>query len=246
MPGARFFPDARLNFAENLLRYHDDQPALVFRNERGLRRQLSYRRAARRGRAHRRWPARRRASVAGDRVAGFLPNLPGSRHRHAGHRQPAERSGPRARRTSACTACSIASGRSRRRCCSRADGYFYAGKRSIPCRRWRRCWRKLAAVERVVVSPVRSRARRCSRRSAPRPHAPRSGRLRHARRTGCRFARCPSTIRSTSCIPPARRASRSASCTAPAARCCSTRRSICCTPTSSAATGCSTSRPAAG
>src|SRR5262249_7580834 len=34
MPGARFFRDSRLNFAENLLRYADDEPALVFRNER--------------------------------------------------------------------------------------------------------------------------------------------------------------------------------------------------------------------
>src|ERR1700761_8895875 len=32
MPGARFFPSARLNYAENLLRYGDDVPALVFRN----------------------------------------------------------------------------------------------------------------------------------------------------------------------------------------------------------------------
>ena len=35
MPGARFFPNARLNFAENLLKFDDEQPALVFRNERG-------------------------------------------------------------------------------------------------------------------------------------------------------------------------------------------------------------------
>jgi acetoacetyl-CoA synthetase len=43
MPGARFFSGARLNFAENLLRYRDSYPALVFRNERGARRELSYR-----------------------------------------------------------------------------------------------------------------------------------------------------------------------------------------------------------
>src|SRR5512146_514015 len=30
MPGARFFPSAQLNFAENLLRYRDDQPAILF------------------------------------------------------------------------------------------------------------------------------------------------------------------------------------------------------------------------
>ena len=33
MPGARFFPDARLNYAENLLRKNDDSDALVFRGE---------------------------------------------------------------------------------------------------------------------------------------------------------------------------------------------------------------------
>jgi len=42
-PGACFFPNARLNFAENLLRYSDDQPALVFRNERDARREITYR-----------------------------------------------------------------------------------------------------------------------------------------------------------------------------------------------------------
>src|SRR5690242_18989769 len=43
MPGARFFPEARLNFAQNLLRFADERPALIFRNERGARRGLSYR-----------------------------------------------------------------------------------------------------------------------------------------------------------------------------------------------------------
>src|SRR5215469_11169232 len=43
MPGARFFPNARLSFAENLLRYRDEQPAIVFRSESGERRELSYR-----------------------------------------------------------------------------------------------------------------------------------------------------------------------------------------------------------
>ena len=43
MPGARFFPNARLNYAENLLRYRDEHLAAVFTNERGMRRTLSYR-----------------------------------------------------------------------------------------------------------------------------------------------------------------------------------------------------------
>ena len=42
-PGARWFPQARLNFAENLLRYRDDRIALVSLLENGERRQLSYR-----------------------------------------------------------------------------------------------------------------------------------------------------------------------------------------------------------
>ena len=33
MPGAEWFPGARLNFAENLLRYRDDQVALIFKGE---------------------------------------------------------------------------------------------------------------------------------------------------------------------------------------------------------------------
>ena len=41
-PGARWFPDARLNFAENLLRRRDDHTALVSLLENGQRRSVSY------------------------------------------------------------------------------------------------------------------------------------------------------------------------------------------------------------
>jgi acetoacetyl-CoA synthetase len=73
--GPTWFRGARLNFAENLLRYGDDRDALIGRNERGRGRVLSY--------------AQLRAEVAsvaaamaeigvgpGDRVAGFVPNIP--------------------------------------------------------------------------------------------------------------------------------------------------------------------------
>ena len=75
MPGARFFPQARLNFAHNLLRHRDERIALIFANERGARRALSYRQL---GEEVARIAAGLRASGvgAGDRVAGFLPNLP--------------------------------------------------------------------------------------------------------------------------------------------------------------------------
>jgi acetoacetyl-CoA synthetase len=75
MPGARFFPQASLNFAANLLKFGDDRPALVFRNERGARRTLSYREL--RAEVARIADGLRSAGVvSGDRVAGFLPNLP--------------------------------------------------------------------------------------------------------------------------------------------------------------------------
>ncbi|MGH8865812.1 MAG: acetyl-coenzyme A synthetase N-terminal domain-containing protein, partial [Burkholderiales bacterium] len=42
MPGARWFPGTKLNFSENLLRGPDYEPALIFRNERGTRRELNW------------------------------------------------------------------------------------------------------------------------------------------------------------------------------------------------------------
>src|SRR5476651_311965 len=75
MPGAHFFPGARLNFAENLLRYRDAHPALVFRNERGARRELSYRQLY--AEVARIAAGLKAAGVGpGDRVAAFMPNLP--------------------------------------------------------------------------------------------------------------------------------------------------------------------------
>ncbi|MGH7510675.1 MAG: acetoacetate--CoA ligase [Gemmatimonadales bacterium] len=73
--GPRWFPGARLNFAENLLRYSDDHPALVFSNELGRVSQVSY--AELGEEVARASAALRREGVSpGDRVAGFLPNLP--------------------------------------------------------------------------------------------------------------------------------------------------------------------------
>ena len=73
--GPRWFPGARLNFAENLLRYSDERDAIVFWNERGRERRLSH--------ADLRHEVAAAAAGlaalgvgAGDRVAGFLPNLP--------------------------------------------------------------------------------------------------------------------------------------------------------------------------
>jgi len=72
-PGARWFPDARLNFAENLLRRRDDHAALVSLLENGTRRELSY--AALHAQVAQLACSLRALGVeAGDRVAGFMPN----------------------------------------------------------------------------------------------------------------------------------------------------------------------------
>jgi acetoacetyl-CoA synthetase len=75
MPGAHWFPDASLNFAENLLRHRDDHDAIVFESETGATRSLSYAELYRQVAATA--AAMRSAGIRkGDRVAGFMPNLP--------------------------------------------------------------------------------------------------------------------------------------------------------------------------
>ncbi len=78
MPGAKWFPDARLNFAENLLtrRAHDDAgDALVFRGEDKLARRVSHAELV--AASSRVATALQAQGVrAGDRVAAYLPNMP--------------------------------------------------------------------------------------------------------------------------------------------------------------------------
>jgi acetoacetyl-CoA synthetase len=75
MPGAKWFPEAKLNFAANLLRRRDDSDALVFWGEDKSRRRMShgqlYLDVARLAAA-----LRSLGVVAGDRVAAYMPNLP--------------------------------------------------------------------------------------------------------------------------------------------------------------------------
>ena len=77
MPGARWFPGVRLNFAQNLLRHKDDRIALIARNEFGNNRQLTY--ADLHDQVGKLAEALRSSGVGvGDRVAGFMPNIPGT------------------------------------------------------------------------------------------------------------------------------------------------------------------------
>ena len=75
MPGAKWFPDARLNFAENLLRNRGDGEAMVFNGEGMVSRRLSFDEVY------------DQVSLLvqileilgvgeGDRVCGYLPNMP--------------------------------------------------------------------------------------------------------------------------------------------------------------------------
>jgi len=75
MPGVRWYPDARLNFAENLLRRDDDAPAIVFHGEDRVVRELSFAELAAQVAALA--AALKGMGVEpGDRVAGYLPNMP--------------------------------------------------------------------------------------------------------------------------------------------------------------------------
>ena len=77
MPGARWFIDARLNFAENLLRHRDDQIALTFKGEARDSVRMTYRQLY--SEVARVAISLKEAGVlVGDRVVGFMPNMPQS------------------------------------------------------------------------------------------------------------------------------------------------------------------------
>jgi acetoacetyl-CoA synthetase len=151
MPGARFFPGAQLSFAANLLRFDDDQPALVFRNERGARRALSYHELH--GEVARVAAGLADAGVGtGDRVAGYLPNMPeaiiamlataslgaiwSSCSPDFGVHGVLDRFGQIAPKV-----------------LFTADGYFYAGKKLDSLEPMAQVLAQLPAVERVIVVP---------------------------------------------------------------------------------------------
>lgn len=71
---SKWFVGARLNFAENLLRYRDDRIALVFKGETGVTKRITYAQlydlVARMAKSLRDFGV-----TSGDRVAGFMPNM---------------------------------------------------------------------------------------------------------------------------------------------------------------------------
>ncbi|HXV07396.1 MAG TPA: acetoacetate--CoA ligase [Burkholderiales bacterium] len=151
MPGAAWFPRARLNFAENLLRRRDDDAALVFWSEDKVRRKLSfnelYDQVSRTGQA-----LRALGVSPGDRVAGFLPNMPeamiamlatastgaiwSSCSPDFGVQGVLDRFGQIAPKVLFCV-----------------DGYHYAGKSHDTLARIGEIARQLPSLQRVVVVP---------------------------------------------------------------------------------------------
>ncbi len=151
MPGANWFPGVKLNFAENLLQHRDMYPALIFHNERGARRMLTYRDLHEQVSGLVR--ALREAGVEpGDRVAAYMPNLPEtvlvmlattaigaiftSCSMDFGTAAALDRFGP-----------------VQPKILFAADGYFYAGK-TIDCLdRVRDLQHRLEGLERTVIVP---------------------------------------------------------------------------------------------
>src|SRR6185503_6623943 len=73
--GPRWFEGARLNYAENLLRHRDDRLAIIAWNELGAQHRLTF--AQLHAEVARVASAMRALGVGvGDRVAGFMPNIP--------------------------------------------------------------------------------------------------------------------------------------------------------------------------
>jgi acetoacetyl-CoA synthetase len=151
MPGAKWFPDASLNFAENLLRRRDDAIAIVFRGEDRAHSTLTYSdlydQVGRLAQA-----LRSEGVVAGDRVAGYLPNLP-------------EAVVAMLAATSLGAVWSSCSpdfgvqgvldrfGQIEPKILFAADGYHYGGKTIDLVPRLREIVDKLPSVERVIVVP---------------------------------------------------------------------------------------------
>lgn len=75
MPGAKFFPEGRINYAENMLRRRDDAPAIIFMNEREEERVITFKELYE---TVSRWQQAFKAMgvAKGDRVAGYMPNMP--------------------------------------------------------------------------------------------------------------------------------------------------------------------------
>ena len=159
MPGARFYPNVKLNFAENLLRFRDDKPALIFRNEWRPQRQYSY------AELHAE-VGRMRAGAQAGRGSRSATASPASAQHARDHRSPCwppprwAPSGPPARPTSASTACSTVSARSSPRCCSAPTATSTTARPSTAWTRSAACSSKIDLDREAGGRPLLRRRRR--------------------------------------------------------------------------------------
>ncbi len=75
MQDGRFFPDSKINFAENLLRRRDKEVAIVFKGEDKVERSITYKELYDQV-SQLRQALKAQGVGKGDRVAGYLPNMP--------------------------------------------------------------------------------------------------------------------------------------------------------------------------
>jgi acetoacetyl-CoA synthetase len=151
MPGTRWFTGARLNFAENLLRYRDDRTALIFRGEGRPATRMTY--AQLYDEVARIATSLRAMGIKpGDRVVGFMPNMP-----HATIAMLAAAS-----IGAVWSSCSPdfgikgvldRFGQIQPRVIFTADGYLFKGKKIDSLERMAGILKELRTVERVVVVP---------------------------------------------------------------------------------------------
>ena len=151
MPGAKWFSGARLNFAENLLRYRDNQTALVFKSEDQDVSRITY--AELYNEVARIAVSLRAAGVqSGDRVVGFMPNMP----------EAVIAMLAAASIGAAWSSCSPdfgikgvldRFGQIKPKVLFTADGYFFKGKRLDSLERIADILKELPSIEKVVVVP---------------------------------------------------------------------------------------------
>ena len=151
MPGAKWFSEARLNFAENLLRRKDDQTALIFKGEDQDVTRTTY--AELHDEVARTAKALRAAGIrTGDRVVGFMPNMP----------ETVIAMLAAASIGATWSSCSPdfgmkgvldRFGQIKPKVLFTADGYFFKGKRLDSLERIADILRELPSIEKVVVVP---------------------------------------------------------------------------------------------
>ena len=71
----KFFPDTKINFAQNLLKKNNNDPAIIFKSENGYKEKLSWKNLNLNVSKISKWLTEARIKK-GDRVAAYIPNIP--------------------------------------------------------------------------------------------------------------------------------------------------------------------------